>query len=338
MAEDEVAATASGFDKAKAVELGLLVQAAYTMYKEGGQTPSPTGISPAYAFVAWVQMQDFSIGSSEFQFYGVVVQEVAHPGHYVVAIRGTQSDIEWFDDATAAVPVSWPSGGNVGFGFNKIYGTLRIVDPQAAENRMGARFAETSGSFAEQVGRVTERHHMATAKEGTPAPVTVSAVGHSLGSALATLYVSDNHRTRFKNVSLLCTFASPFVGDAAFAKSFDNLGIISWRVVNSRDLVPQLPPIEYQHVEVAETYDSGNETVIDLLDLKLTVGCWHSLQTYLHLLDSGQAIETACLPRSTIFGARRMALAQQPKQDVSVSVPRDGLTTINITINVDGSS
>ena len=338
MAENEEAAAANGFDKAKAVQLGVLVQAAYTMFAAGGLTPAPAGIPPAYCFVAWVQMQDFSIGSSDLQFYGTVVQEVAHPGHYVVAIRGTQGDIEWFDDFTALLPVSWPGGGSVGLGFSKIYGTLRIVDPEATVNRMGARQAEGVGSFAEQVARVTERHHLSITREGTAAPVTVTAAGHSLGAALATLYVSDNHRARFANVSLLCTFASPFVGNAAFAQSVDELGIPSWRIVNSRDLVPQLPPLEYEHVKTLEPYDSNDETVSSIFDWKLTVGCWHSLQTYLHLLDNSLAIEPACLPRANVFSARRMALAATPKPDVSVNVPRGGETTINITINVGGSS
>ena len=341
---DEVAAAVpactAGFDKAKAVELGLLIQAAYAMYKDGDLTPKPTSIPPSYTFVAWVQMQDFAIGSSAFQFYGILAQEVGRPGHYVAAIRGTQGDIEWFDDFTALAPITWPGGGHVGFGFSKIYGTLRIVDPHAAENRMGARMAEASGTFAEQVGRVTERHHnLAMTREGATAPVTVSAVGHSLGSALATLFVSDNHRTRFKNAPLLCTFASPFVGDAAFAQSFDALGITSWRIVNSPDVVPKLPPFEYEHVQVAEPIDSGNETVFSLLNPKLMIGCWHSLQTYLHMLDNSLPIEAACLPQAAVFGAQRIiAHAQQkPKQDVAVTAPRDGATTINITINVGGS-
>ena len=334
MVEDEAAAGSSGFDKAKAVNLGLLLKAAYAMYKPGDLTPQPAGISPAYQFVAWVQMQDFSIGSSQFEFYGVVVQEVAHPGHYVVAIRGTEGDIEWFDDFTSVYPVPWPGGGNVGFGFSKIYGTLRIVDPHAAENRAGARLPEASGSFAEQVAQVIGRHNLAMAKEGTPAPVKVSVVGHSLGAALSTLYVSDNHRARFKDVTLLCTFASPFVGDTAFAQSVDALSITSWRIVNSPDLVPKLPPFEYKHVKVqGDTIRQRDGHLA--LNPTLMFGCWHSLQTYLHLLDSSQPIETACLPRSR---ARRMLPPETPKPDVSVTVPPDKGTTINITINVGHSS
>lgn len=323
------------FDNARAVQLGLLVNAVYALFKPGDLTPTPVVVPPAFKFVAWVQMQDFSVFSADFQFYGVVVEEVGQPGSYVVAIRGTQGHEEWFDDVTALHPTPWAGGGQVGFGFSKIYSTLRIVDPNAPVNAMGAMLAAPSASFTEQVEHVTQRHMAQTMTAEAVPSKTLTVVGHSLGSALATLYASDNHRAGFKTVKTLCTFASPFVGDAAFAAAFDALGLTSWRIVNRPDLVPKLPPLEYQHVQTLELLDSGDETVSSIFDPLLTLSCWHSLQTYLHLLDpDNQPIESKCLPRLSVLGARRVAVASAPAKEVAVTVPPGQSTTINITINV----
>ena len=75
--------------------------------------------------------------------------------------------------------------------------------------------------------------------------------GHSAGGAFSTLamfLLSEPTRTLSK-LGLtpmrmkLINFASPKVGDAAFASSFNNLMFnSSYRVVNSEDLVWQMPP------------------------------------------------------------------------------------------------
>jgi hypothetical protein len=73
------------------------------------------------------------------------------------------------------------------------------------------------------------------------------------------------------NTPLLCTFASPRVGDATFAAAFDNLGLTSWRVVNQLDVVPYLPPADFGfvHVQTPEDYNSG-------FRVRWSVGCWHA--------------------------------------------------------------
>jgi hypothetical protein len=44
-----------------------------------------------------------------------------------------------------------------------------------------------------------------------------------VGAALATLYVMENTRTDQVSTPVLCTFASPFVGDSTFAAAFNGL-------------------------------------------------------------------------------------------------------------------
>ncbi len=130
---------------------------------------------------------------------------------------------------------------------------------------------------------------MRLAKERRPRRSFV-VTGHSLGSALATLFVMEN-KNRF-DVSTICTFASPRVGDAEFARQFNLLPLDSWRIVNCQDLVPKLPlhiPMlfDYQHVETP--YDFSSAGVV-----KWNPSCWHAMGTYLHWLDPTIDVDTKC--------------------------------------------
>jgi len=83
------------FDPKAAVLYGQFVQAAYSMYgaAPNNLTPPPSPDFPAgYNLVAWVQMQDFIIGSTGPTFYGF------NPNQFALAIRGTSNGIEWWDD------------------------------------------------------------------------------------------------------------------------------------------------------------------------------------------------------------------------------------------------
>jgi hypothetical protein len=94
------------FDPKAAVLYGQFVQAAYSMYDAAPNnlTPPPSFDFPAgYNLVAWVQMQDFIIGSTGPTFYGFVAQSSADPNRFVLAIRGTSNAVEWWDDANAVV-------------------------------------------------------------------------------------------------------------------------------------------------------------------------------------------------------------------------------------------
>src|ERR1035438_2164460 len=95
------AAMSQPFDPKIAVQYAGFVNAAYAMYQSGNaasQTPDPVDIPPGYELVAWIQMSDFILGSVPLCFYGIVAQNEAAPNSYVVAIRGTESPLEWFDD------------------------------------------------------------------------------------------------------------------------------------------------------------------------------------------------------------------------------------------------
>jgi Lipase (class 3) len=328
---------APSFDPAKAVFYGQLVNAAYAMYDDHKSNPTPPWPKPLpgnYRFVAWVQMWDFIFESGNWTFYGLIAQNPSGANDYVLAIRGTSDLTEWWDDLTSMVP--WPMegfGGDVGYGFYRIYQTMRIIYPlkglaptEAAPGGQGESL-EAAGTFADQVAEAVRRDAAESRPATAPAaaaPMSVTVAAHSLGSALATLYVADNSRTKKVKTPLLCTFASPRVGDYTFATTFDGLGIASWRIVNELDIVPKLPIFPFWHIQTEQLYNSGSSTWWSL-------ECWHSIDTYLNLLDPKQPLLPACLPPKVAAAAPLRAAAPAEKE-IAIAAPAG--TTINITIKV----
>jgi len=180
----------------------------------------------------------------------------------------------------------------VASGFDKIYSTLKVVKRKLAEDRAVAAAApglpeapETfDGSFGDQLDQLANSRESArgvrrTAAEARPQrPMVVT--GHSLGSALATLFVMENDTKKRFDITTSCTFASPRVGTLEFARAFDQLPINSWRIVNTLDVVPKLPPhipllLEYDHVDTAYPFTSSAFA-------KNSLVCWHAMETYMH--------------------------------------------------------
>ena len=136
-----------------------------------------------------------------------------------------------------------------------------------------------------------ERDRGLEAAVRTKRPTIVT--GHSLGAALATLFVMENDDKRKFDVSALCTFASPRVGNTEFVHTFNKLPVDCWRIVNKRDVVPKIPfhiPIlaDYAHVDTAYSFNSSEFARNSLV-------CWHSMETYLHWLDSKVALLRECV-------------------------------------------
>jgi len=114
--------------------------------------------------------------------------------------------------------------------------------------------------------------------------------GHSLGGALATLLVADlAANTPLKPQAW--TFASPRVGDAAFAGRYGGLSTVSWRIYNQADIVPYFP------VDAAGSYQpvTAGYAINSLGKAKWSLRCAHALSTYLHVLSPGTVpLNPAC--------------------------------------------
>lgn len=146
-----------------------------------------------------------------------------------------------------------------------------------------------SGTFAEQLEQLADtleepalQEQIRTTRAVRPRR-SFTVTGHSLGAALATLFVMENKEKNKFDISTVCTFASPRVGNTEFARIFDLLPLDSWRIANKQDIVPKIPPripmlFDYDHVERLYEVDSSGV-------VKWNPVCWHSMKTYLHLLE-----------------------------------------------------
>jgi hypothetical protein len=298
--------TKAALDPAKAAFYGRFVAAAYDMFAvdHSDLRPAPKNIPPGWTLSAWIVMSDFFLQITTPKFYGIVAFETANPDNRIVAIRGTEGIVEWLDDASSIAMVPFkqvPSAGRVAFGFDKIYSTMKVVPVRHPSERMAAAEAEEqelTGSFGDQLEqlarlRESERGVAETRAEGrTRRDRPTVVTGHSLGSALATLFVMENSVKGKFDIPLISTLASPRVGNLEFKKAFVSLPLTSWRIVNIHDVVPKVPPsfpvvLDYEHVDDLSTFDSWPFA-------KRNLGCYHSIQTYLHWLDPTAGVAGEC--------------------------------------------
>lgn len=203
----------------------------------------------------------------EVDRFGFILKRDLADGSQEISIifRGTMEPSEWFDDFQyKQIPFLQTDDGDQGavgatcLGFNKIYTDHR--PGLAMNNKTLNKYARTLDAAVRKAA--LQRHpeirneHLASMHrkveqalskllQETHRGVSVHVSGHSLGAALATIsalhaaMVCDQHRAGCE-ISLY-TFASPRVGDSSFASAC-NQRLKSFRIANSEDLVPGLPP------------------------------------------------------------------------------------------------
>jgi hypothetical protein len=299
---------AQPYDPLAAVQYGLLIDAVYSMYnaQQSNPTPPPQPDFPTgFRLVAWVQMSDFTVVETPPQFYGVIAQSVTDPTRFVLALRGTEGPIAWFDNFTSIikVPFKVPGCGSVSYGFNRIYESMEIVEaaqPTAGVAAHAAGSLRAAGSFSQQAAALVRKRAPAQAR-AAGAPIQLNSIdvtAHSLGGALATLYVLENAKGDKIPNQVLYTFASPMVGDPTFAAAFDALGLTSWRIVNEPDLVPKAPGefLGYKHIGAEQAYDSTGL-------VQANPSCWHAMATYLALIDRTRQPDPGCQIQAVAAGA-----------------------------------
>ena len=191
------------FDKNRAVELGKLVDAAYTQYEErasAGSAWQPAG----YQLHADLQTKEGGV----LVPFGFVATKGTDA--YVV-LRGTVTPFEWLDDATI-VPVPFAvNWGNTTQGFKAVYNQISPTIIQAIDT------LKSAGGI-----------------------VDLYVTGHSLGAAVAHLVVAGIFAQRHIS-AISYTFSGPRAGDPAFAAAFVQAGLKTWRIFNTEDIVPTLP-------------------------------------------------------------------------------------------------
>lgn len=212
-----------GFNLERARELGTLVDAAYQQLDQGTAWQPPAGYTILTPTLSSTEIWKAQLLSNLLSHVAKELPKipfgfVATRGNDVyVVIRGTKTPLEWLDDFTAQ-PVPFKPGGQdwgrTTKGFSMLYADLgsQILQALATPGVVGA-------------GK------------------SVHVTGHSLGAALAHLAaagISVQFAPLVSPVSY--TFCGPRAGDPEFAKAFVTARLTTWRIFNTEDIVPTVPP------------------------------------------------------------------------------------------------
>jgi triacylglycerol lipase len=249
----------SSFSLPDAVLCNDLVNTAYDMYgqwKAQGKPNqqnfrwTPKGPPLIYGVSIWgnTLWSDFFAEPFAFVAYSAA-------GNLYIVVRGSETDLDWIDDfdswQTAYSPVS--GFGSVHWGFMSIYASMSSAVLVAINWALGKLGANVKALYV---------------------------AGHSLGSALSTLAVPDvivNSNLDRSKVGLThYPLASPRVGDPAFYYHYSSQNIPTYRIIDTEDIVPDLPPSVvpllgyiYKHVGLEVSYtaqynsDAGNHDHIN---------------------------------------------------------------------------
>ncbi|MCB1930970.1 MAG: lipase family protein [Candidatus Accumulibacter sp.] len=180
---------------------------------------------------------------NELEPFALVAQR---GGDAHVIFRGTETLQDWYVDTECdQVPYELPrvaDAGQVHKGFFDLYKTLRLALLDQLNALAGVR--------------------------------RVLVTGHSLGASLAMASMPDlmaNALVQQAASFIHYNLAGPRTGDPAFATLLNTSPAEIYRIVNSCDLVPNVPPsvfddltrhIVYQHVGVQVTYSAQYNSVI----------------------------------------------------------------------------
>ena len=262
-----------GFSQEEVIELGQLVNIAYTLF-DGNEAdynpafPNPflTGFKPMMN----LQAED-DVYTNGKELYGHLSMLEDSPGTLVISIRGTSDDQEWIDDVKFfKEPFSDNKEyGRVELGFKEVFSSFTVSKP--GDN--------VSTPLNEHLANLQNVER-------------IVVVGHSLGSSLATLVAFDSSVNRYAPDIDLLTFASPLTGDKAFVRAFQSRIKDSLRIVNKPDIVPRVPPtlFGFRHMWHELEINSRSQSYI-----KHGLVCFHSLLTYLNILSDGRvAVEPKC--------------------------------------------
>lgn len=280
----EIAPTAGAVISPELFSHARFASAAYALYAafDAGEDPRQAFAAPGLTLAAVIygdpgRETDRRVQSRDTHtLYGFVADETASGRRYIV-FRGTQQPAEWVRNAQVRQR-PYPSGTPARAGGAKVHaGFLEIFDSLTVDRGAGERpFA------AELPGLINGRPTI--------------FVGHSLGSALATLAGVEASRRAPAAASALriVTLASPRVGDPGFAAMTRSIGRID-RVCNLVDVVTAVPPstpdVRYVHVGTPYRVSSFDWPSLanDLEKRGEQILCWHGDTSYSYMLDPAQA-------------------------------------------------
>jgi len=255
------------------------VQVAETV--DSGNNPVYNNLPPGFVVAQALFANDLATIDNNLPDYLPFGFVARNGSTVIVAIRGTSTILEWVEDADFKL-IPCPINGSTGRtedGFSDVYESLGTA-PQ--DNAPGVI------SFLQGYLQAGD---------------SLVIAGHSLGAALATLCGYDAALNLHWPDLNVYTFASPNVGDGAFASAYNNTAPNTWRVANPLDIVTHVPPrfiLGYQAVGTTHLVNPSGQVKFNIL-------CEHHLTTYLHLLTQQDGITPTPLdPECVASQARTM--------------------------------
>jgi len=248
-------------DNQKAIFWGEFVGLAYSMYApRSSNPPQPPNFPNNWRLVTNITVEAVVGFYRQTEFIGFVAQSVAEPHHFAVVLHGTEGIVDFLNDFEFLLTDFdlVENGGRTEDGFTRLYESFSFVD----------RASGDSQNLTEYLS-------------GLDLMASFTVAGASLGGALATLHAAVLASRNFTVEAYL--FASPMVGNAAFTQLYNSLVPISYRIVNKPDIVPLLPGmlLGYVHVNTEFLINS-----LDFPEIKCSIRCFHSLNTYLYTLGA----------------------------------------------------
>lgn len=218
-------------DPTLTLALAAASEAAYAYYGGGPITP-PQGYTQVAGWTGW----DAFLSSGSEEKYGLVFQSDSAPGTYIFAFRGTDSDLDAWEDVHFLTTDFVPTQGSVSptprvaSGFYGIYDSIGGSMTQSMRQQLFALLAKYQ-------------------------PTQLYVTGHSLGAALSQLFSLDVAISK-PIASTNINFASPMVGTSSWQTAYEATiaGSASIRVYNYWDYVPSLPPDQFGYTTVGEAF------------------------------------------------------------------------------------
>lgn len=204
------------------IALAQASKAAYDYYS-GTPFTSPRGYDQIDAWTGW----DAFLFTGSEENYGLVFQAIDDPGIFIFAFRGTDSDMDAYEDVHFLTRDFVPSRGGISPAPRVASGFYGIYDGKGGG---------MSQSMREQLFALIDQYQ----------PQQVYVTGHSLGAALSQLFSLDLAISQ-PIASTNINFSSPMVGTSSWQAAYNGAiaASASIRVYNYWDYVPSLPPSDF---------------------------------------------------------------------------------------------
>ncbi len=262
-------------DPNRAIQFGLLVQAAYVLASgiSNDNLPKVGSILDAafdpfgvgYTIESVICGNELALTVKGPLYVSVPIGLILSTSQndIVVAMRGSERVWEWLHDVAFLQEKCYITEG-AGYtedGFAALYRSLHV------------------NSYRQSV--------LATLNNWRKPISSITICGHSMGGALATLLALDiSANSCLAGLISVITFASPRTGDRVFADLYDRMVPSTVRIANRCDIVPYLPPAPmYKHVDKLLELNPISSGVSLRILLSCTIPCQHEMLSYLYLLS-----------------------------------------------------